>query len=385
MLKVLAGDLSATFNLDGGHLDRYMRRQKEIIRSLCDQLLLHDQILIPAQDYLAAAGLICLLGEHNVISLLETDRLRFVRTEGIFGYVRGTGPDGTLVVFEDPEHQRPQDSPIEDSVKAALAVIPGRYSDGKKLLRLLVEQSHGLKTSSVVDAVRTDTYADLEQTTLWKESYRYSNPDLLALPGMKTMQMRVLGPDTDVSGNVVDALLALGLMNMELYLSESFECASISTASPIGDCVALKLSRLDRDHPARPHLWSFLEVAGVPDLSELLLADTDRIADFFELTRGSEAQHFRSWFHSNARLSEREILRAYMDVLHQVSWIQKTPAKVMRFAITTAAGVLPVLGAAASIIDTLMVDKLLSGKSPKFFIENLRKFSGQIGSSGGAV
>ncbi len=289
------------------------------------------------------------------------------------------------MVFEDPEHQRPQDSPIEDSVKAALAVIPGRYSDGKKLLRLLVEQSHGLKTSSVVDAVRTDTYADLEQTTLWKESYRYSNPDLLALPGMKTMQVRVLGPDTDVSGNVVDALLALGLMNMELYLSESFECASISTASPIGDCVALKLSRLDRDHPARPHLWSFLEVAGVPDLSELLLADTDRIADFFELTRGSEAQHFRSWFHSNARLSEREILRAYMDVLHQVSWIQKTPAKVMRFAITTAAGVLPVLGAAASIIDTLMVDKLLSGKSPKFFIENLRKFSGQIGSSGGAV
>ncbi len=381
MLKVLAGDLSATFNLDGGHLDRYMRRQKTIIRSLCDQLLLHDQILIPTHDYLTAAGLICLLGERNVISLLDTDRLRFVRLQGLFGFVRGTGPDGSLVAFEDPEHQRPQDSPIEDSVKAALAVISGRYSDGSKLLRLLVEQSHGLKTSAVVDAIRMDAYADLEQTTLWNESYRYSKPDLLALPGMDTMGMRVLSPNTNVSGTVVDALLALGLMNMELYIAESLECSSTSTTSPIGDCVALKLPRLDRDHPARPHLWSFLEVAGVPDLSELLLADNRRVAKFIELTSSSDAQQFRSWFHSNANLSEKEILHAYIELLHQVPWIQKAPAKALRFLITAAAGMVPVLGPAASIIDTFVVEKLLTGKSPKFFIENLRKFSGQIKSS----
>lgn len=88
MLKVLAGDLSARFNLDGGHLQRYVHRPRTIMRSLCDQLILHDQILVPTHDYLTAAGLIRLLGERNVMSLLLTNQVRFVRLKGLFGYVR---------------------------------------------------------------------------------------------------------------------------------------------------------------------------------------------------------------------------------------------------------------------------------------------------------
>ena len=214
MLKVLAGDLSATFNLDGGHLNRYLRRQPTIIRSLCDQLLLHDQILIPTNDYLTAAGLICLLGEHNVISLLERDRLRFVRLQGVLGYMRGKGADGSLMTFSDPDQLRPQDSPIENSVMAALTNIRGQYTEEKKLFRLLVERSQNLQTSSLVDSIRLDAYADLQQTALWNESYRYSNPALLALPGVKPMTVKVLGPGIKVSRNMVDSLLALALKGL---------------------------------------------------------------------------------------------------------------------------------------------------------------------------
>jgi len=95
MSKVLSGDLSATFNIDGRHLNRYLGRKTSIAKSLCDYLLLHDQILIPTQDYLTAAGLVRILGEHNVISLLEEGRLSFIRLRGAYGYVRGTGPDGS--------------------------------------------------------------------------------------------------------------------------------------------------------------------------------------------------------------------------------------------------------------------------------------------------
>jgi hypothetical protein len=196
------------------------------------------------------------------------------------------------------------------------------------------------------------------------------------------MQVRVFGPGTNVSENIVDALLAITLMNMELYLSESLSCASASTGSPIGDCIALKLPRLDHEHPARAYLWSFLEVAGVSDLSNLLLADGDRMTELLKITYSSDAQQFRSWFHSSANLSEREILKAYIDLLHRVPWIQRAPAKTLRFAVTTVAGLVPVLGpilgAGASAIDIYVADKLLRGKSPKFFIEDLRNFSGQI-------
>ena len=167
-------------------------------------------------------------------------------------------------------------------------------------------------------------------------------------------------------------------MNIELYLSETLGCASASTGSPIGDSISLKLPRLDREHPARSELWSFLEFAGVPDPSKLLMADMNRMAGLLKCTHSADAKEFRKWFHSNANLSEKEIVQAYIDLLHQVPWIQRAPARALRFAITTAAGVLPVLGSAASVVDTFVVEKILSGRSPKFFIENLRKFSGQI-------
>jgi hypothetical protein len=69
MLRVLSGDLSATFNIDGQHFERYMDRRTSVVRSLCDQLLLHDQILIPTQDFLTAAGLVRILGERNFLTL----------------------------------------------------------------------------------------------------------------------------------------------------------------------------------------------------------------------------------------------------------------------------------------------------------------------------
>jgi hypothetical protein len=102
MLKVLAGDLSATFTIDGQHLGRYLDRRKSVVRSLCDQLLLHDKIFIPTQDYLTAAGLIRLLGERNFLTLLEEERIGFIRLRGDFGYVRGTGVDGRLLAMQDP-------------------------------------------------------------------------------------------------------------------------------------------------------------------------------------------------------------------------------------------------------------------------------------------
>ena len=123
MFKVLAGNLSAIFNLDGKHLGRYLQKKEIIISSIYEDLILHDQIFIPTQDYLTACGLILVLGERNFISLLEDKRIHFLRLSGAFGYVKGTGVDGTLRTFVDPNSKRPQDSSIEESIKVGLSVI----------------------------------------------------------------------------------------------------------------------------------------------------------------------------------------------------------------------------------------------------------------------
>lgn len=380
MLKVLAGDLSATFNLDGMHGQRYVARRTQVAQSLCEQLLLHDQIIIPTHDYLTAAGLIALFGERTVIDLLESDQLRFIRLRGLFGYVRGTGRDGCLQTYEDPAAQRPQNSSLESSIASGLDAIQLPLAERGKLAKLLAEKSHPMELSQVLNAVRDNAYADLRHTSLWHDYYTFHKPGLLKLPGMKKMQTRVLSPTTDASGNPVDALLALTLTNIELYLSKQFGCASMSTGSPVGDCIKLKFSHLKKDHPARNRLWSFLEVTNVPNLAAVTLADPTRFADLLRLTQTRNARVFREWFHQTAPLSEKEVYARYIDLLHEVPWAQTAPVKALRFAISIGLdNINPVLGKVAEVADAFLLDRLLQGNSAKYFIEDLRAFSGKIG------
>jgi hypothetical protein len=379
MLKVLAGELSATFNIDGQHFDRYIGRKISVVGSLCDQLLLHDQILIPTQDYLTAAGLIRIIGEHNVLTLLGEERISFIRLRGAFGYVRGTGDDGRLLTFNSPNV--PSSMPIDQSVAAGLSVIDNEYKERKRLPELLISRSYEIEMQTAVDATHVDTYTDLFQTALWKEEYRLPNPELLALPGAEKMGVRVIGPGTDVSKSVIDACLALGLMNIELYLAKKYGCENVSTASPIGDCVSLKLSRLTGEKAAYEKLWNFLEVVGIPEISGPLLADQKEMAKFIKLTRGRDAEGFRQWFSEKSDLTDKDILKAYIDLLHETPWIQGKVGRTLRIAASLGLGALGLgllVDAAASVVDSFVVDKVVHVKGAKFFLENLRSFSGRI-------
>ncbi len=380
MLKVLAGDLSATFNLDGLHGQRYVARRAVVAQSLCEQLILHDQVVIPTSDYLTAAGLVALFGERAVISLLESGQLKFIRLRGLFGYVRGEKADGSIASFGDPEGKRPQDSPIESSIAAGLEALQMSLLETEKLSKLLAENSHQMELSQVLSAVRDSAYSDLRKTRLWHDRYAFHRPGLLKLPGMKKMEVRVLGPDTNVTEDPVDALLALTLTNIELYLSQQFGCDSMSTGSPIGDCIDIKCSNLHRDHPARTRLWSFLEIADVPNLAAVTLADPAKFTDLLSLTNSRNANSFRQWFHQTAALSEKEVFTRYVDLLHDVPWAQTAPIKTLRYAITEMLDYIePVLGKAAGFADAFLVDRLLKGNSAKYFVEDLRGFSGKIG------
>jgi len=381
-LKVLDGRLSATFNIDGKHYQRYLNRRAAVVSALCDQLLLHDEIFVPTQDYFTAAALVRILGADNLIALLEEERIRFIRLRGFFGYVRGTAPEGRLVAMNSPG--KLVTAPLDQAIEKSLAAVQQQKNDHRRLIDLLLARSTQLELATVVDAIHRDAYADLSQASLWKDDYRLSNPDLIALPGVEEMGVRVLGPSSDISNNVVDACLALGLMNIELYLAKEFQCDSVSTGSPIGDCISLKLPRLlgeggNSIDPQR--LWSFLEVAGVPDISGALASDPTRLKDYMKLTRGRDAVAFRNWFHGKADLSEKELVKAYIEVLRETPWIQTGGGKVLRMIASLGLGAFGLglaVDAAASTIDSFVVDEYVRGRGAKFFVERLAKFSGRL-------
>jgi hypothetical protein len=380
VLRILAGDLSATWNIDGKHFDRYLERRIPIAQSLCDQLLLHDQILIPTQDYTTLAGLVRILGERNVLTLLGEERLAFVRLRGFFGYAHGEGPDGRLVGMVDPTSRLPNSAPIQQSIEAGLSLVQEGTNESRRLQNSAFACTTELELGTVVDAVHRDTYADLSQSSLWNPDYKFPHPDLLALPGMEKMQVRVIGPGTDASSNLVDQCLALGLMNAELYLANRFDCASSATGSPINDCISLKLPRLITQ-PRSQELWNFLDYANIPDIAAPLLADRDEMAKFIKLTRSRDAKEFRRWFHGNSNLSEKDLVKAYVDLLHETPRVQGLGGKSLRMAVSVGLSVFGfglISDAATSAIDNFVLDKFVREPGAKFFLEAFRKFSGKI-------
>jgi len=139
LYKTVSSRLTAHFNTDGGHLQRYLQRKPQIAKSLCEDLILHDQVLIRTQDYLTACGLILTVGEKGFIDLLERDKLKFIRTRGVWGLLSGKGPAEIGVAYANQQH--PSVAPIEESVQAGLRVIEDRINDKNKLQQVIVQNS----------------------------------------------------------------------------------------------------------------------------------------------------------------------------------------------------------------------------------------------------
>lgn len=379
MFTVLSGQLSAIFNLDGQHLNRFLVRKEAIVKSLFEKLILHDQILIPTQDYLTACGLTLLLGEQNFISLLELDRIRFLRLRGCFGYVRGEKNDGTIITFNDPKKMRPQSSLIEESIEAGLSTIRDKISEKNKLKKLFQKQSEALEMSEIIDTIKRDSFNDLKKTTQWREKYNFSDRDLLfALPGVENMQVRVLGPNTDTQNNIIDILLTLTLFNIELYLASKFACSSVETGSPLGSLIELKANRLLNQDNLTENMWTLFEVNNIPDIGKINYLDKKVFNNFLKISGSSNAVEFRKWFHENKNCDEREIFKQYVELLKSIPKIQSASSRILRFVITSGLGAIPPVGMVASFLDSFVVEKIFKGKSPKFFIDDIVKFKGKI-------
>jgi hypothetical protein len=353
-----------------------MERKSVIIKSLCEDLILHNQILIPTQDYLTACGLILIAGEKGFIELLERDKLKFIRIRGAMGFASGKGPS-ELCNFYIEKKQHPSVSPIEESADAGLTVIGDRIKDKKKLHELIVKNSFAIESSDILTAVKYESVKDLKYTSLWRAQYESGKPGSIILPKKKEIKVQVLGTN-DPGKNIQTALLALATYNSDLYLAEKFECQNTSPFYSVGDILDIKQNRLLKSTGYSDKLWKLIEIDRVPDLSQIDLAQGSNLSVLLNLVSNKNVNDFRDWFHANHELNETELLQEYISVLRQVPWIQSPLSKTLRFAVTSIAGFIPVVGQLASAFDTFIVDRFFCGKSPKFFIDDLTNIKGSL-------
>src|SRR5262249_55026268 len=119
------------------------------------------------------------------------------------------------------------------------------------------------------------------------------------------------------------------------------------------------------------------KIANVPNIGELVLSDSSRIADIIKLRQSNDGEAFRKWFHERSDDDAVKIAKEYVKILTDVPAIQSTPVKTMRWIVSTALGAIPlvgsVLGPVIGALDSFVVDRLFQKPSPRFFIERMTK------------
>lgn len=377
MHLILSGAISAPFHVDGSHLAYFRSAQRVIASKLCEELVLHDQMVVPCPDFLTALGLIEIVGENAFIELLEAQRLKFVRTQGNLVYMRGNGPDGALLTMTDPTGRKANSADIFTAIELAFREEGGAIRNQAKLKALLEKAASNEDACPLVSAAAGDAYRDFRESKHWRRFYTDDDPQRLRLLCVPKTSGRVLGKNASAS-NPADILLSMAQNNMEMLLALKYSCDSISTASPLGGSIDLKVSRLTKNKVDQDQLWRLYEINQLPDVSQQLVADKNEFLKFIRVTSDRTAQDFRHWFHQTTSSDTPDIAKEYISVLKSVPRVSSTPMKGLRFAVTTALGAIPIVGTIAGALDTFVVEKLLKGSSPRYFIENLEAFRGRF-------
>jgi uncharacterized membrane protein YtjA (UPF0391 family) len=114
-------------------------------------------------------------------------------------------------------------------------------------------------------------------------------------------------------------------------------------------------------------------------IAEAVNSGSRSFRDVVELVKSAE--RFKKWV--TELQGDERILEEYIREVSSISWAEKLPAKVLRWALFTAIGEMAashfggVAGAAAGLADALFVDRIAKGWRPNEFVEGeVRKFLG---------
>jgi hypothetical protein len=79
------------------------------------------------------------------------------------------------------------------------------------------------------------------------------------------------------------------------------------------------------------------------------------------------AARFKDWL--KAVNPDEDLIRTYMRDVSSEGWIQRLPAKSIRYVLTLALDATnPAVGLVSGFVDNFVVDKLLSGWRPNHFV-----------------
>lgn len=159
------------------------------------------------------------------------------------------------------------------------------------------------------------------------------------------------------------------------YCASSLGLSDISTQGVIGEAMIAR-RRIDTNSSALTS--TLVHVAGIPEIGQFILNNPQSFKKFVALRDSNRAVHFRKWFHEQCnQRSQLDIAQAWAECAGAMPWTSSIQARILRLAVTTGLSLVPagpLIGAVASVADSLGVDALAGKVLAKAFITDVRKF-----------
>ncbi len=383
--KLFAADMWAVFNLapPDQRYQKFLERSRPAFKHLIDGILLHEEILVPTQDFLSLSIMIGVLGEDAVLDLLEKGCLKFLRVKGAFAYIGNGGGIKTFEILTEDEKPIACRRPLEEAVNWALNSLNPKPNELSQLSTLVIANTREIDAVSIEEVIRHETYMDVLNSPYLRNLFALRNQQMNNLFGIAPNQVRIYGgPDSDWRGDEVDIVMSLAQTNIELLLAQNENCTDVATASPTGHLIKAKAERSLGGIEAANAFAFIREISEVPDIGEGVLEKKITVKNLLKLRETRNAEQFRIWFHAHCRDNPVKAAKECNKLFRQVPMIQSVPMRILRFIITNVPGYVPIPGVgpaistAVGIIDSFFLENWCRGKSPKFFIDDLRQLNG---------
>lgn len=176
---------------------------------------------------------------------------------------------------------------------------------------------------------------------------------------------------------IENALLAAGSLNMTIEYMKTFSATGTLREDelPFLDArLKFLISHLDASAQI-DRFRRIVTLTDVPDIGAACAAGEIKLEKVVEIAQSDECKRFREWLRSTDRMTDAEIRDAFGGIRSKLSGLVTRPGgKLVRWAISTAAGLIPgagvALGASAGLFDSFLLEKVLPKPGPISFLES---------------
>ncbi len=350
-------------------------QEQLLVAELFEQLILFDKITVKTGRLnFTLHFLIHYLGINLVEELIEKGMIRFLLWTPVI--VTGSGTqreDGTIdestIIGKPPiatGQLSNEDLDPENNIKKGLQ----NYNFHQDRKRIFTRKT--LKNYVIPEGMEFSKNA----AEFITESYKAGHLSDLGLPN--TIEPENLNVDQRYK------LLNLGSKVLETSVISKYELKSSENYEHI-KIFKSNLNNIGKAYNVTANTSELLKIEKVPNLKELYLKEGFEIRTALKIRNLSNAKYFRKWINDvSESVDANEIATEYIkQIKGEIKFFETGDGKFLKTSLMFAAGTAlgmaissPIGGVIAgftlSQLDTFWLDKLLKGKNPSMFIDDLK-------------